>query len=463
MVAKNLTTKSPVKTSEKSPAPALVTALGPEDPDDGAIGRQQRGLTIAALSPIKKVKLGYSVKSQSGNGTYIVNLDGEDGPVCSCPDHELRDDRCKHIYAVEAYVMREENPTESPEWTEMAQEAKPVKRPTYKQNWPAYNAAQVNEQAQFGRLLRELCDTIPQPEQTMGRPRKSLADMVFSVATKVYSLKSTRLAMGDVENARRDGQLDDTPCFSSIINYLQKPELTPLLVSLIELSALPLRDLEVDFAIDSSGFGTSVYDRWFDEKWGRPVRSSKWVKAHITCGVISNIVTAVKVTSDKSSDPKQMPEMVKTTDKNFTVNDFLGDKAYLSHYNLAAVAAVGGTAYIPFKENSKATNPSHKKDPLWTKMYHFFHLNRAEFLAHYHKRSNVETAFWMIKSKFGASVRCKKPTAQVNEVLTKILCHNIAVLIQQMYELGIDPGWKEEVRVAAELKAMETEALLMAA
>ena len=45
----------------------------------------------------------------------------------------------------------------------------------------------------------------------------------------------------------------------------------------------------------------------------------------------------------------------------------------------------------------------------------------------------------MIKAKLGGSVRGKNPTAQVNEVLTKILCHNIVVLIGATYEPGIDP------------------------
>ncbi len=60
-------------------------------------------------------------------------------------------------------------------------------------------------------------------------------------------------------------------------------------------------------------------------------------------------------------------------------------------------------------------------------------------MVHYHKRSNVETAFSMIKAKFGASVRAKTPTTQVNEVLCKVLCHNICVLIQSIYELGLEP------------------------
>ena len=45
-------------------------------------------------------------------------------------------------------------------------------------------------------------------------------------------------------------------------------------------------------------------------------------------------------------------------------------------------------------------------------------------MAHYHKRSNVESVFQMIKSKFGEKVRSKHETAQINEALTKILCHD---------------------------------------
>jgi len=35
-------------------------------------------------------------------------------------------------------------------------------------------------------------------------------------------------------------------------------------------------------------------------------------------------------------------------------------------------------------------------------------------------------------------------TAQINEVLCKILCHNVCGLIQSIYELGIEPTfWSE--------------------
>ena len=77
-------------------------------------------------------------------------------------------------------------------------------------------------------------------------------------------------------------------------------------------------------------------------------------------------------------------------------------------------------------------------------MLSFYTDHREEFLRHYHKRSNVETTFHMIKSKFGQRLRSKTMTAQINEALCKVLCHNLCVVIQSMYELGVDPAFGAE-------------------
>ena len=75
------------------------------------------------------------------------------------------------------------------------------------------------------------------------------------------------------------------------------------------------------------------------------------------------------------------------------------------------------------------------------KAVHYYSFKREEFLTHYHRRSNVETTFSMIKAKFGERLRCKTETAQINEALCKVLCHNLCVVIQSMYELGVDPAF----------------------
>jgi len=46
----------------------------------------------------------------------------------------------------------------------------------------------------------------------------------------------------------------------------------------------------------------------------------------------------------------------------------------------------------------------------------------------------------MIKAKFRDHVRSKTDVAMNNEVLYKVLCHNISRLIHAMHELGINPG-----------------------
>ena len=44
----------------------------------------------------------------------------------------------------------------------------------------------------------------------------------------------------------------------------------------------------------------------------------------------------------------------------------------------------------------------------------------------------------MIKSKFGDSVLSKSPVGMANEVLAKVLCHNVVVVGQAVHEFGID-------------------------
>ena len=413
---------------------SIPTALGPGDPDDGDEGRKARGMAIAAITSIDKTPLGYRVPSQSGNGSYMVSV-GET-EFCSCADFEKRQRYCKHIVAVEYIIRREERPDGT------TVETRAVRVVSQGQDWPAYNAAQVNEQEHFVTLLRELADTIQQePNQGRGRPRLPLSDMVFGVGLKVYSTMSGRRAMTDIRNAHRDGLMDKAPSFTSVARYLEDPALTPVLKSLIEQSALPLKAVESDFAADASGFSSNVYHRWYNHKWGKEIKEAQWVKAHIMCGVKTNIVTAVEVSEGTGHDSPYFPALVGATARGFAVNEVSADKAYLSKRNLAAVDKVGGTPFIPFKSNSVLKNSAQPRNALWERAFHYFNLNRADFLAHYHKRSNVESTFSMIKAKFGGAVRAKTPAAQVNEVLVKILCHNIVVLIQAIYELDITPAF----------------------
>ncbi len=71
-------------------------------------------------------------------------------------------------------------------------------------------------------------------------------------------------------------------------------------------------------------------------------------------------------------------------------------------------------------------------------MFHYFQYKQEEYMNHYHKRSNVESTFSMMKREFGDAVRCKSDVAMVNEVLRKLLAHNLCVLNQEECELGTE-------------------------
>ena len=65
-------------------------------------------------------------------------------------------------------------------------------------------------------------------------------------------------------------------------------------------------------------------------------------------------------------------------------------------------------------------------------------MNRDEFLTQYHRRSNAETTFSAMKRKFGDIIRAKTPIAQRNELLLKVLCHNIVCIVHEVHESGVN-------------------------
>ena len=270
--------------------------------------------------------------------------------------------------------------------------------------WPAYNSAQVHEKSRFLSLLYELCAGIDEPIQTWGRPRHSLADMIFSSVYKVYSTVSARRFMSDLKEAHIKRYIARTPCYNSIINYLEMEELTPYLKGIITQSALPLKAVESDFAIDSSGFSTLRYTSWYSAKYGKEMDEHDWIKVHLMCGVKTNIVTSVEISGAYAHDTKFFSPLMQTTTKQFEVREVSADKAYSSRANLTVAENKGTKPYIDFKKNAK---PGGKNDA-WNRLYHTYNLNRDDFYQHYHKRSNVETTFHMVKAKFGGSLRTGK-------------------------------------------------------
>jgi transposase len=446
--------------SGKGPSMSIVdttvaNVASPAPSSDPTEVRRQRGLAIAAVTRVVRIKGcddRWVVPSQTGQKKYTVNLLGA-SPACDCDDFVKRGLPCKHIFAVEFTKAREANsePRDAPQVqvsvvklaTNRAPEETVAPRKTYKQDWPAYNTAQIHEKERFLGLLHELCAGVPSPAANPkgGCTPVPMADRAFACAFKVYTTISGRRASTDMRDARDKGHLSRAPHYSGVSRYMEDPAMTPILRGLIAESALPLRSIEVDFAVDSSGFTSTRFIRWFDHKYGVVKRQYDWVKVSVMTGRTTNVITAVEIDERYSADCPKFARLLESTVGNgFKLGEVSADTAYMSYDNMELVATHGGTPYIAFKCNATAD-----RGGTMARMFHLFNFNRDDYLNHYHKRSNVESTFSMMKAKFGDSLRSKSDTAMVNEALCKVLCHNLCCLISSIYELGVEATfWQAE-------------------
>lgn len=392
--------------------------------------RETDGPEIAARMRVLRDATGWAVPSQTGGTKYRVDAAAAS---CSCPDFDLRRSACKHVYAVRFVIQREQG--ESAPEPDAADDFPPEptpKRPTYRQDWPAYNRAQAAEKHRFQVLLADLCRGIDEPPVARtGRPRIPRADAVFAAAFKVYSTVSSRRFNGDLQDAHARGHLSRPVHHNKVNAFLEDADLTPVLLRLIRRSSLPLAGVEVDFAADSTAFTSCKFVRWFDVKHGKNREWHVWVKLQMMCGVKTNIVTSAAIVPD-GPDCGHLPQLVRETAENFVIGEVSADKGYSTVAANECVEAAGGTPFIAFKKDATG-----RSGGLWGKMFHYFQFRRDEFLAHYHKRSNAEATFSMMKRKFGDSLRSKTDAAMANEVLCKVLCHNLCVVIHEQEALGI--------------------------
>jgi len=303
---------------------------------------------------------------------------------------------------------------------------------TYTQNWKAYDLAKTNETILFKRLLNQLL--YHAKLENTNNKGYNIEEKIFCTAIKTYSNSALRKTQSMLQESRQLGYINKVPSYKSLCNFLNDDTLLPILDRLITLTTMPLIHLEKTAAIDASGFSLSKYDRWSTYKWGKPTGKERgWVKAHILAGCNTNIILSAKLSPKHVGDSPVFPILAKEARAHYDIKELCADKAYSSRKNLQFAYELGMIPFIPFKKNSRGASKGHYN--VWNKMYHYFKKNEAEFNRHYHKRSNVETCFHMIKQRFGSNLTTKSFIANGVEFKLKVLSHNLCVLIQELFSI----------------------------
>jgi predicted nucleic acid-binding Zn finger protein len=238
--------------------------------------RENKAPELAERGRVVKHEAGtYLVFSLSSSNKYTVALNP---PHCSCSDFDLRQEACKHIRAVHKAIAIGQG--DRPSRPARAKDDGPQVWPrrTYAQNWPAYDAAQKNEKAEFLALLADLCGNVEEPERRSGkgRPPAPLAAQAFAACFKVYSCFSGRRFMTDLADAMAKGLVSEAVSHSTIARFFEAEESFELLRKMVTWSSLPLASLESTFAPDGTGFSACRFDRWYDAKYGRMHQEHSW-------------------------------------------------------------------------------------------------------------------------------------------------------------------------------------------
>ena len=169
--------------------------------------------------------------------------------------------------------------------------------------------------------------------------------------------------------------------------------------------------------------------------------------SHIYCGCKTNIILAIEVTDKGVADNNVdvVGKILGGTTRYFNIKEFVADKAYSSRAVFKILRELHLEPYIPFKRGSTGEP---KGIYLWRKTYQEFCNNTVEYMKRYHARSNIEATNQMIKERLGHYVRTKSLQSNINEIKTKALCHNILVLIQEIFESGVDVKFEDCVKIA---------------
>ena len=357
----------------------------------------------------------------------------------------------------------------------------------YPRDWRAYNGAQTCEVFDVKALLGAYSDLINLMEiralgpRGQGRPRFQLGHALFAAVLKIYSGLSSRRFEPHLIEAAEQGYLRSVPSsilscgagvdhplsadpvcipqFNTVSEFLRSEWLTPLLLELVTVTALPLRDVETNFSVDGTGLSTRIYQRWFDYKpapgagdedgadadngneegtknGGESVTERKgWVKLHAVGGVQTNVIVRAAISPGNAHDNPFFRGLMSETCRCFRVRSVSADMAYSSGANHDLAEDLGFTPLIPFKSN---TRPPSDDGSAWSRSLAYFLEFPEEFWPAYHRRSNSESGFSSLKRVFPEQLRTKDFYAQVNESLCKVVSHNLRTVARELRMRGID-------------------------
>jgi hypothetical protein len=209
------------------------------------------------------------------------------------------------------------------------------------------------------------------------------------------------------------------------------------LIRIIEKICLLVAPLETDAAIDSTKQATPGYHNKLAGKGKKQKRRERnHVRIHTVVGINTYIVMAADVGTRFEDEKNFFGSLLRQATRVFKLKTISGDKNYSSMATVRIAEELECVPYLypkkSFKirpgEKYRAWNGNIKRCRGGTE--------RDKEIVRLRKR--IETAYSMLKQRFGRELRSKTLRAQTNEALCLVICHNLRVLLGCSGQSGLE-------------------------